>query len=502
MKFSSALTSLILLVPLFAGEALGASPYRRSQNNNKNGNGGNNNGGNKNNNNNAVSSVAVSSAAAVNSAAVSSAAAANSAASTSTAAHSASASAAAANSTAGNAAAAAANSTAANNNNGDPQTSLSVYFSVSLSDGPGSDFFFSPLSQRSALDPAVIAQGFANNGQSPPVAGQIASLTSTNNFINFCLTVPNLPITNGQQIKTGSCNPAPMGIIAATTNMPSAKFVSPVNGQNIQANTAFTISMAVNNLDTGNFVNAETNYYAAPQQVNAQGTIIGHTHFTVSDVGSFTSTTPQDPNVFAFFKGVNGAAVNGVVSETVANGLPDGVYRVCSINTDANHMPCLVAVAQHGTLDDCVYVSSFLSICLISSDSLHSSPSAMLVVIIPSAMVQLRLMELMPETQETRETAPEAQPPRLLPLQRRVHRLLLLRRRAHRLLYRLLLLRRRAQRQLQVTAGTRTTGMVRTGTAGMATTETGMATTGTGMGTGTETRASSGVTSDLGSPPS
>jgi len=233
---------------------------------------------------------------------------------------------------AGNAAAAAANSTAANNNNGDPQTSLT-------------------------LDPAVIAQGFANNGQSPPVAGQIASLTSTNNFINFCLTVPNLPITNGQQIKTGSCNPAPMGIIAATTNMPSAKFVSPVNGQNIQANTAFTISMAVNNLDTGNFVNAETNYYAAPQQVNAQGTIIGHTHFTVSDVGSFTSTTPQDPNVFAFFKGVNGAAVNGVVSETVANGLPDGVYRVCSINTDANHMPCLVAVAQHGTLDDCVYFS-------------------------------------------------------------------------------------------------------------------------------------------------
>ena len=53
-----------------------------------------------------------------------------------------------------------------------------------------------------ALDPAVIAPGFANDGQDQPVAGQVASLTSTNNFINFCLTV-NAPITNGQQITTG-----------------------------------------------------------------------------------------------------------------------------------------------------------------------------------------------------------------------------------------------------------------------------------------------------------
>ena len=211
---------------------------------------------------------------------------------------------------------------------------------------------------RLALDPNVIAKGFANNGQGQPTAGQVASLTSTNNFINFCLTVKGKPLTNGQQIKTGSCNPAPMGVIAATTNMPSSKFVSPVNGQDIQPNTAFDIKMAVNNLQTGNFVNAQQNYYSAPQQVNAQGTIIGHTHFTVQSLPSFTSTTPLDPNVFAFFKGVNGAAQGGVVTESVTAGLPAGSYRVCSINTDANHTPCLVAVAQHGSLDDCVYVSS------------------------------------------------------------------------------------------------------------------------------------------------
>jgi hypothetical protein len=183
-----------------------------------------------------------------------------------------------------------------------------------------------------------------------------------------------------------------MGVIAATTNMPSSKFVSPVNGQNFAANTAFDIKMAVNNLQTGNFVNAAENYYSAPQQVNAQGTIIGHTHFTVQAVPSFTSATPLDPNVFAFFKGVNGAAQGGVVTESVANGLPAGSYRVCSINTDANHTPCLVAVAQHGSLDDCVYVSSDNSMYL-EFGLIHvcSSPSVVpLVTILSRPAVELR----------------------------------------------------------------------------------------------------------------
>jgi hypothetical protein len=236
-----------------------------------------------------------------------------------------------------------------------------------------------------ALDPKVIATGFEQDGQQTPIAGQVASLTSSNNFINFCLTVGNKPITNGQQIKTGSCNPAPMGVIAATTNMPSSKFVSPVNGQDFGVNTAFDIKMAVNHLQTGNFVNAAANYYSAPQQVNGAGDIIGHTHFTVQDVGSITSTTPLDPTVFAFFKGVNGAAVGGVVTESVTAGLPAGTYRVCSINTDANHTPCLVAVAQHGSLDDCVYVSGTLSMCrVIRLICVRSSPLVVLGTTTPS----------------------------------------------------------------------------------------------------------------------
>ena len=113
--------------------------------------------------------------------------------------------------------------------------------------------------------------------------------------------------------------------------------------------------MAINNLQTGNFVNANSNYYSAPQQVNAQGDIIGHSHVVIQALESLDQTTPLDPTVFAFFKGINGAAVNGIITADATAGLPAGVYRMSSINAAANHQPVLVAVAQHGSLDDTVY---------------------------------------------------------------------------------------------------------------------------------------------------
>lgn len=199
----------------------------------------------------------------------------------------------------------------------------------------------------------MIAPGFAQNGQENVTeAGQVPSLTSTNNFINFCV---GQTLTNGAQVTTGSCNPAPMGQIPASTNMPSAKFVSPTNLQNIAANTAFTITMAIQGMETGNFVNAETNYFSAPQQLNSGGQIIGHSHVVVESIPSITDTTPTNPTKFAFFKGLNAAAVNGQLTADVTAGLPAGTYRLASINTAANHQPVLGPIAQHGTFDDAVY---------------------------------------------------------------------------------------------------------------------------------------------------
>lgn len=155
-----------------------------------------------------------------------------------------------------------------------------------------------------------------------------------------------------------------MGRILATTNLPSSKFTFPANFGTIPANKDFTITMAINNMVTGNFVNAQANYYAAPCQVNAGGTVIGHSHVVVQKMDSLTQATPPDPNVFAFFKGLNLAAVNGVLSADVTGGLAAGVYRLASINTCSNHQPVLGSVAQHGHFDDMIYVSlEFVVLC-------------------------------------------------------------------------------------------------------------------------------------------
>jgi hypothetical protein len=148
-----------------------------------------------------------------------------------------------------------------------------------------------------------------------------------------------------------------MGAIPSSDNMPSAKFTIPKNGDTLQENTTFTITMAVANFQTGAFTNADETYFAAPQQLNAQGLIIGHSHVVVETLTALNQTTPTDPKKFAFFKALNAAATNGVLTADVTAGLPAGFYRLSSINTAANHQPVLVPIAQHGSLDDAVYVS-------------------------------------------------------------------------------------------------------------------------------------------------
>lgn len=149
-----------------------------------------------------------------------------------------------------------------------------------------------------------------------------------------------------------------MGVIAATTNMPSAKFQFPTNGAVLEANTTFTVQLAVSHLATGQFVNADENYFSAPQVVDTNGDIQGHSHIVIEQLTALNQTTPTDPAQFVFFKGLNDVAQNGVLSANVTGGLGEGVYRIASINSAANHQPVLVAIAQHGALDDMVYVSA------------------------------------------------------------------------------------------------------------------------------------------------
>lgn len=166
-----------------------------------------------------------------------------------------------------------------------------------------------------------------------------------------------MPLTNGQQVQGGSCNPAPMGVIAPSTNIPSSKFVNPKNLDAVQENTPFEITMVINHLDTGYFANPESNYFAAPQQLNSDNDIIGHTHFVIEQLDCVASTTVSDPSKFVFFQGVNMPAdAQGNLSINVTDGLPSGVYKLSSMHASANHAPPVVAVAQRGTMDDQIYV--------------------------------------------------------------------------------------------------------------------------------------------------
>jgi transcription initiation factor TFIID subunit 15 len=178
-------------------------------------------------------------------------------------------------------------------------------------------------------------------------------VSDQNNFINFC---SGKIITNGLQTQGGSCNPIVMGDIPAKGRMISAVFTNPKNGQNIQANTDFTISVRINNLAAGTFTDPDSTYYSAPQQVNGGGIIIGHTHVTVQDMGNnLNPENPPDAAQFAFFKGINDAGNGaGLLSAAVDGGLPAGNYRVCSMTSASNHQPVTMPVAQRGAQDDCV----------------------------------------------------------------------------------------------------------------------------------------------------
>ena len=112
-------------------------------------------------------------------------------------------------------------------------------------------------------------------------------------------------------------------------------------------------------MQTGAFTNAANTYYAAPQQLNNAGQIIGHNHVVVEEIESLESTQPTNPRVFAFFKGLNAAAAGGQLSADVTKGLPAGTYRMSSITSAANHQSVVMPIAQRGSIDDAVYVGLF-----------------------------------------------------------------------------------------------------------------------------------------------
>ncbi|OBT50534.1 hypothetical protein VE04_09546 [Pseudogymnoascus sp. 24MN13] len=198
----------------------------------------------------------------------------------------------------------------------------------------------------------AVQKGSAQDGSANIAAGQALSLTSDNNFINFC---SGKTLTDGLQVQGGSCNGVVMGDIPSKSNMVSSIITFPTQGgADVQADTTFDIKVQMANFVAGTFTNADNTYYSAPQQLQG-GKVVGHTHVTVQDLGNtLNPTTPLDATQFAFFKGINDAGDGkGGLSATVTGGLPAGNYRVCTMASSSNHQLVLMPVAQRGASDDC-----------------------------------------------------------------------------------------------------------------------------------------------------
>ena len=83
-----------------------------------------------------------------------------------------------------------------------------------------------------------------------------------------------------------------MGEIMAKDKMPSAAVVFPKNGDTIEEGTDINFQIKVRNIQTGSFTNAQLTYYAAPQQLNNNGILIGHQHITVNAINGLDDTEP------------------------------------------------------------------------------------------------------------------------------------------------------------------------------------------------------------------
>lgn len=159
---------------------------------------------------------------------------------------------------------------------------------------------------------------------------------------------------NGTQILTGVCSNTPQGNIPKVENMPSTLILSPRNDQRIKVNKKFTIRVKISKLQTGFFSDPAVTYNTFPQELNGDGLIKGHSHVTVQFLGARGNQFP-DANTFAFFKGLNDVAEDGVLFTDVAEGLPEpGVYRVCTIMSSFSHQYVVLPKAQRGASDDCV----------------------------------------------------------------------------------------------------------------------------------------------------
>jgi hypothetical protein len=104
--------------------------------------------------------------------------------------------------------------------------------------------------------------------------------------------------------------------------MVSTLITSPVNAANVDASKDIQVNLNTIHLVTGFFNDPATQYYLSPQTLDpSTGFIQGHQHVTVQPLISLSNA--PDPSSFAFFKGLNNPAADGVLSVII----PAGTFK-------------------------------------------------------------------------------------------------------------------------------------------------------------------------------
>jgi hypothetical protein len=172
---------------------------------------------------------------------------------------------------------------------------------------------------------------------------------------DFCLGKP-FEAHDGTQQTEGSCSTTIHGIIPSVDKMVSTLIIDPENGAVLAPDTTISITVRTNNLELAHFSNPEDKYLVRPQSVNDEGFLRGHQHVVVQQLND--DDLPLDPQVFAFFKGLDQVPDdNNDLITTIDDGLPEGEYRLCTLSGALTHQPLLMPVAQRGAQDDCIRFS-------------------------------------------------------------------------------------------------------------------------------------------------
>jgi hypothetical protein len=168
---------------------------------------------------------------------------------------------------------------------------------------------------------------------------------------------------DGIQRKDGgqTCSSTPLGLTPSVTKMLQTLITEPASAAVLDVGVDNKVAVKTNSLDSGFFNDPNTEYYLVPSTLNAQtAEIQGHQHITVQKLNSITAA--PDPQVFAFFKGINDVEVDRALKKLNAV-IPagtikeDGLYRICTLSGSDGHQGALSPVMERGSQDDCIRVT-------------------------------------------------------------------------------------------------------------------------------------------------